>query len=182
MVLDSLGLLCALALFAATIGAWRLSGALPAGSRLYLRFAAMLFAGLAVSFPLGLSGAVSLFLLPLAAAALMIASLARSAAPLPVSAASLALITGLCGGLAAMLWGGAMLAAGPAMAASLAIAAVALNSIALIPVLAGTALLASVLVFLEAGAPSAMLLFLAAALVGLANPTGREKSALAVQQ
>src|SRR5690348_13722436 len=100
MAFDSLGLLCALALFAASIGAWLLSTPLPAGARLYLRFAAMLFAGLAASFPLGLASAVSLFLLPLAAATLMIASLARSAAPLPVFAASLVLSSGLGFGLA----------------------------------------------------------------------------------
>lgn len=184
MAVDSLALLCAGLLFAASIGAWILSAPYRAAARLYLRFAAMLFAALAVSAPLGLLSEIALFLLPLAACALMIAAFSRFARPLPVFAASLVLIAGLFCGLAAMLQGDVMLALLPVICASLAIIGTALHGMAIIAVLAGTALLASGLVLLEQGAASAMLLFAAAALVGLAKRPKRkirEKSALAVQ-
>src|SRR5580704_5882501 len=103
MTFDSLGVVAACALFASSIGAWNLSAPMRARARLYVRFSAMLFAALAASFPVGVSDAAALFLLPLAAAALVIAALARFARPLPVPAASLALIAGLAGGLAALL-------------------------------------------------------------------------------
>src|SRR5258708_3713501 len=179
MAFDSLELFFAGALFAAGIAAWIWSAPLRAGARLYLRFSAVLFAALAVSTPLQLSGAAALFLLPLAAAALMVASFARFATPLPAIAACVALTAGLCCGLAAMLWGMVMLALAPVMFAGLAIIAVALNGIAVIPVLAGISLLASALVLLQEGATGAMLLFAAAALIGLAKRSG--KSALAIQ-
>jgi hypothetical protein len=181
MAVDSLQLFCAGLLFAASIGGWILSASCRAAARLYLRFAAMLFAALAVSAPLELLTPLALFLLPLAAAALMIASFARLATPLPVLAASLALITGLACGLAAMLWDSAMPALVPVMFASLAIVGVALNAIAVMAVLAGTSLLAAGLVLLEQGTASAMLLFAAAALIGLAKSPRAEKSALAIQ-
>jgi hypothetical protein len=172
MAFDSLGLFCALALFAASIGAWLLSAPLPARARLYLRFAAMLFAGLAVSFPLGLSGAVSLFLLPLAAAALMIASLTR----MPVFAVSVVLISGLGFGLAALLSGMAVLALLPAVAAGLVIIAAGLNRGMLLAALAGAALLIGALASWNENALAGMFLFCAASLLGLAR--GRENQLL----
>src|SRR4051812_39091142 len=178
MAADSLQLLCAGLLFAASIGAWLLSAPYRAAARLYLRFAAMLFAALAVSAPLGLLADVALFLLPFAACALMIAGFARFAFVLPVFAASLALIAGLFCGLAAMLWGAVMLAVLPVILASLAIIGAALQGFAIIAVLAGVALLASSLVLLQQDTASALLLLAAAALIGLSAP---EKSALAVQ-
>lgn len=181
MVLDSLGLLSACALFASSIGAWLLSAPLPARARLYLRFAAMLFAGLAVSFPLGLSGAVLLFLLPLAAAALMIASLARP--PLHGFAASLVLILGLGLGLAALLSGTVLLALLPALAAGLVIIAASLNRGDIIAALAGVAVSIGALASWNENAQGGVFLFCAAALLGLARPSpARRKSALAVQQ
>jgi len=183
MAFDSLGLLCALALFASSIGAWRLSAPLPAGSRLYLRFAAMLFAALAVSFPPGLSSAVSLFLLPLAAAALMIAGLARFAAPLSGFAASLALILGLGFGLAALLSGMVLLALLPATMAGLVIIAASLNRAEIIAAFSGAALLLSALASWDESMQGGTLLFCAAALLGLARPSlARGRSALAIQQ
>ena len=180
MAADSLELLCAGLLFAASIGGWVLSAPTRAAARLYLRFTAMLFAALALSAPLGLLADITLFLLPLASAALMIAAFARFAAALPVFAASLALIAGLFCGLAAMLWGAVMLAVLPVILASLAIIGAALQGFAIIALLAGVALLASGLVLLQQSAASAMLLFAAAALIGLAM-RANEKSALAVQ-
>lgn len=181
MAVDSLTLLCAGLLFAASIGAWALSAPCRAAARLYLRFAAMLFAALAASAPLGLSAVVALFLLPLAACALMIAAFARFATPLPVLAASLVLMAGLGCGLAAMLWGNVMLALLPVILAGVAIVGAALNAIAVIALLAGLALAASGLVLLEQNAIGAMLIFAAAALIGLAQSRPAEKSALAVQ-
>ncbi len=182
MTFDSvLSIAAACALFAATIGGWVLSAPLRAAARLYLRFCAVLFAALAVSRLLGMSGIAALFLLPLGAASLMIAALARFATPLPVFAASLVLVIGLAGGLAALLSGTILLALAPVMLAGFAVMAAALNGAAVIAVLAGAALLGSGLVLLEQGAREGLFLFCAAALIGLAKPSSRT-SALAVQQ
>ena len=183
MVFDSLQLLCALVLFAAGTCSWRMTGALPARARLYLRFAAMLLAAIAISVPFGISGDMALFLLPLAGASLMIAALARFAAPLPVWGATLALVASLTGGLSAMLWNFPLLALTQVMLAGLAIIAAALNGTAIMAFLAGVALLGSGLALIEQGAGSGFLLFAAAALVGLAKAgTPARKSALAIQQ
>jgi hypothetical protein len=189
MAFDSLDILAALALFTACIGAWLLAAPLRAVARLYLRFAAMLFAALGAAAPLGLADIAVLFLLPLGAASLTVSALAQFARPLPAFAASLVLVAALAGGLAALLSGMALFALVPALLAGLIVVAAALNSVAAIPVLAGASLLASGLVLLEQGARAGLFLFCAAALVGLAkpsakqNPTSRQKkSAPAVQQ
>jgi len=181
MAFDSFKLLCACALFAASVGSWWMAGALPARARLYLRFAAMLLAAVAASVPLGLSDETALFLLPLASTSLMIAALARFAAPLPVFAASVALVASLVGGMSAMLWTLPMVALIPVILAGMAIIAAALNGAAGIGCLAGMALLGAGLALLGQGAGNGFLLFAAAALVGLAKPVAK-KSALAVQQ
>jgi hypothetical protein len=167
---DSLDLIAAAALLAATIGAWWLSSPLRARERDYLRFAAVLLAALAVARPLGLADIMALFLLPLAAAALMISTLARFARPLAVALASLVLMAGLAGGLAALISGIWLLALAPVMLAGLAVMAAAINSMALMPVLAGASLLAAGLAFLEQGARAGVFLFCAAAVVGLGRP------------
>jgi hypothetical protein len=185
MILDSLQIAAACALFAASAGSWWMTASLPARARLYLRFAAMLLAAIAVSVPSGISDDVALFLLPLAAASLMIAALARFAAGLPVLIVTLALVASLAGGMSAMLWNVPVLALGPVIFAALAIVAAALNGTAVMACLAGTALLGSGLALLEAGAGSGFLLLCAAALVGLAKPIAgksAKKSALAIQQ
>jgi hypothetical protein len=171
MAADSLDLFAAAALFAATIGAWWLSGPLRLRERLYLRFAAMLLSALAVSVPFGLADVTVLFLLPLSASALMVSALARFASqPIAVGWAALALVTALAGGLAALISGWWLLALLPVMLAGLAVIAAAINSMAFLPVLAGTSLLAAGLIFLEEGAQAGLLLFAAAALVGLVRP------------
>jgi hypothetical protein len=178
---DSLNLLAAGVLFIASAGSWLMTAGLRAQARLYLRFAATLFAALAVSVPFGTGDVAVLLLLPLAAAALMVAALARFAAPLPVFGVCVVLIAGLAGGLGAMLWGTVLLALVPVIVAGLAIIAAALNGVAVIPVLSGAALLGAALMALEQGAQSGLFLLCAAALVGLAKPISG-KSALAVQQ
>jgi len=183
MAFDSLQLLFALVLFTACVSSWWITGSLPARARLYLRFAAMLLAAIAASVPLGISNETALFLLPLASASLMIAALARFAAPLPVLVATLALVASLAGGISAMLWNFSMLALTPVMVAGLAIIAAGLNGTAIMACLSGLALLGSGLALIQQGAGSGFLLFAAAALVGLAKPATRAgKSALAVQQ
>ena len=177
MAFDSLGLVCALALFAASIAVWQLSAPLHAGSRLYLRFGAMLFAGLAASFPLGLSGVALLFVLPLTAGALTIAALPR----VPVFAASLLLVLGLAFGLAALLSGLVLLALLPGAIAGLVIFAAGLNRGEIMAALAGVALLMSALVAWSESAQSGVFLFSAASLLGLARPSWT-RSAFAVQQ
>ena len=164
---DSLALVAAAALFAAAVGAWWLSAPLRARERLYLRFAAVLLAALAVSAPVGLADVTVLFLLPLAAAALMVSTLARFDRALPVGLAALALALALAGGLTALVSGLWPLALLPVMIAGLAVIAAAINSLVLLPVLAGTSLLAAGLVFAEQGARAGLLLFAAAALIGL---------------
>jgi hypothetical protein len=178
---DSLDTAAAVALFAAAAAAWWMTGAMPARVRLYLRFAAVLLAAVAASVPLGLSDQTALFLLPLASGSLMIAALARFAAPLPVFVTSMALVASLVGGLGAMLWNLSMVALISVIVAGLAIFAVALQALSAIACLAAIALLGSGLTLLEQGVGSGFLLFAAAALVGLAKPA-LKKSALAVQQ
>jgi len=178
MVLDSLDLFAAAALLGAAIGAWRLAEGLRAHARLYLRFAAVLFAALAVGTPLGLGEAAGFLLLPLAAGALMISAIASLARPLPVLAACLALTLSLAGGLCGLVTGGPMVALAPVMIAGLAVIAVALNTVAAIPILAGAALLAAGLIYLQQGVRAGLLFFCAAALVGLAKPVRTRKAQL----
>jgi hypothetical protein len=189
MAFDSLDILAALALFTACIGAWLLAAPLRAVTRLYLRFAAMLFAALGAAAPLGLADIAVLFLLPLGAASLTVSALAQFARPLPAFAASLVLVAALAGGLAALLSGMPLFALAPTLLAGLIVIAAAMNSVAVLPVLAGASLLASGLVLLEQGARAGLFLFCAAALVGLAKPSAKQtptshqrRSALAVEQ
>jgi hypothetical protein len=170
MSADSTDLLAAAALFAASIGAWFLAAPLRSRERLYLRFAAMLLSALAIAVPLDLAGPLVLLLLPLGSASLMVSTLSRFAKTFPVGLAALALVLSLAGGLAALVSGLWLFALAPVMLAGLAVIAAALNSMALLPMLAGASLLAAGLVFLQQGADAGLLLFCAAALVGLARP------------
>ncbi|HEY0265214.1 MAG TPA: hypothetical protein VGC16_00590 [Rhizomicrobium sp.] len=177
---DSLSLASALALFAASVGGWVLAAPLKAAARLYLRFAAILFASLAAASLLRMADVAALFLLPLAAASLTVSALARFARPLNSFAASAVLVAALAGGLGAMLSGLAMLALAPAMLAGLAVIAAALNRVAALAALAGAGLFLASLAYVEQGAGAGVLLFCAAALVGLAQSP--QRSTLAVDQ
>jgi len=167
---SSLDIFAAGALFTAAMTAWALSAPLPARSRIYLRFAAVLFSALAISVTLDMADVTAALLLPLASSALMIVSLARFAKPLPSFAASLALVVGLAGGLGAAVSGNAMPALIPVIFSGLAVIAASLNGIAVMPVLAGSGLVAAGLAFTEQGARAGLLLFCAAALIGLSKP------------
>jgi hypothetical protein len=167
---DSLTLAAAIALFAACVGAWRLSAPLRAAARLQLRFAAMLLAALAVARVLHLADMAALLLLPLAGTALALATLARCARPAAPFAATAALVAALACGLVAMLSGHAMPALIALMLAGLAVIAAALNGAAPVAILSGVALLASGLCALQMGVGAGSLLFSAAALVGLSRP------------
>ena len=164
MLVDSIDLVAAAALFAAAVSAWWLSAPLRSRERLYLRFAAVLLAALAASVPFGLADVTVLFLLPLAAGALMVSTLAGV---LPVGLAALLLVLALAGGLAALVTGLWPLALLPVVLAGLAIIAAAINSLAFMPVMAGASLLAAGLVFVEQGVRAGLMLFAAAALIGL---------------
>jgi hypothetical protein len=177
MAFDSLGIFAACALFCACVSAWLLAAPLRVSARLYLRFAAMLFASLGAARLVGLADVAALFLLPLGGASLMVAALALFARPLPVFAICVALVIALAGGLGGLVSGYSVLALAPVIFAGLAIIAASLNGVAAIPILAGASLLAGGLAFLQQGAQAGLFLFCAAALVGLAKP-----SALAVQQ
>jgi len=167
MLVDSIDFVAAAALFAAAVGAWWLSAPLRSRERLYLRFAAVLLAALAASVPFGLADVTVLFLLPLAAGALMVSTLAGV---LPVGLVALLLVLALAGGLAALVTGLWPLALLPVVLAGLAIIAAAINSLALLPALAGASLLAAGLVFVEQGVRAGLMLFAAAALIGLSRP------------
>jgi hypothetical protein len=171
MAFDSpLDIFAAGALFTASVAAWVLAAPLSVRARIYLRFAAVLFSALAISVPLALADVAALLLLPLASVALLISALARFAKPLPAFPASLALVLGLAGGLGALVSGAVMPALIPVMIAGLAIIAVSLNDIAVMPVLAGAGLVAAGLAFTEQGVRAGLLMFCAAALVGLSKP------------
>lgn len=169
MAFDSLILIASAALFGTAIASWWLSAALPALARLYLRFAAMLVASLAVAGTLGLSGIAALLLFPLAATALALAALARFARPLGTLSATLLLVAGLAAGLSAILFDLWIAALIPAAVAGLVIVAAALHAVSAAGFLSGLALFAAALACLEQGAEAGMLLFAAAALLGLAR-------------
>jgi hypothetical protein len=170
MALDSALLIASsIALFGAGIGAWIVSAPLKAIARQYLRFAAMLLAALGCAAPLGLGDVAALLLLPLASASLALSALARFAKPLPQFPATLALVAALMGGISAMLLGFWVLALVPVAVAGLVIIAAALHGVAPMPVIAGAALLASGLGYVQQGAGAGVLLLCAAALVGLAR-------------
>jgi hypothetical protein len=176
---DSLPLACAVVLFAACAGSWLIAAPLPARARLYLRFAAVLFAAIAVSVPLRMSDDVAVFLLPLASASLAIAALARFAAPLPVLVTTLALVASLFAGLFAMLLGMPMLALVLVIISGLTIVAAALHDTAIMACLAGLSVLGAGLVLLEQGSGGGFLLFAAAALMGATrSKTGRKNNQL----
>ena len=167
---SSLDIIAAIALFGASIGAWALAAPLSLRARVYLRFAAVLFAALAVSVPLGMADVTALLLLPLASCALMISALARFARPLAALPASLALVVALGCGLGALIAGTDIPALATVMVAGLAVIAAAINGVAVMPMLAGAGLIAAGLAFTQEGSRGGLLLFCAAALIGLSKP------------
>jgi hypothetical protein len=109
----------------------------------------------------------------------MIASPARHATPLPVFAASLALMLGLGFGLAALLSGMVLLALLPATAAGLVIMAASLNRADILAALSGVAVTLSALALWSENALAGVFLFCAASLMGLARPrSGRAENQL----
>lgn len=177
MISDSpLLLLSAALLLAIAVAAWLLVAPLRPGARVNLRFAAMLLAAIAIAAPLPRIGdAVVLVALPPAAAALSLAALAMFTSHMP-AAAGIAPALALLAGLGAIIAAAPMLAAIPVALAAFVIIAVALQDLAWIGALSGVLLLASLFAFLAGGAGAPLLLFAAAALLGLI------RSAFAVQQ
>jgi hypothetical protein len=101
----------------------------------------------------------------------MISALARFARPLAALPASLALVVGLGCGLVALIAGTDMPALVTVMVAGLAVIVAAINGVAVMPVLAGAGLIAAGLAFTQEGSRGGLLLFCAAALIGLARPS-----------
>lgn len=177
MVSDSPGLLLsATALLTASIWTWFLAAPFRPAARVNLRFAAMLLAAVAIAAPLARVGDVAaLVVLPPAGAALALASLALFTRR-PPAAAGIAPAAALAAGLCAVVSASPMLTAIPVALAAFVISLVALQDLAWIAALSGVLLLASVFAFLREGSGPGLLLFSAAALLGLV------RSAFAVQQ
>jgi hypothetical protein len=162
-------LVCAALLFASSVAGWGLAARGSASCRLYLRFAAVLLAALAVCAALGLGDAAFLFLLPLAAGALAIAAWARFGWRLSSPLATLLLAAMLALGLLAVLTGTELVALVPVVFLALAAGALALGGKTVLAALGAMALLAGALAFVEQGAGNGVLLYLAAAIIGLSR-------------
>jgi len=144
-----------------------------AGGGVYLRFAAILCAALALAaatqvFTPGLSGAVALPVLPLAGVALSLSAIARFLRPLSPLPATLALVLALAAGCAALFGAGLLFALLPLLLGGLAATVAALNRAAVTALLAGVLLMASACAFAGAGLSMPGLLLLAVALAGFA--------------
>ncbi len=167
--MDPDSLVCAAMLFASSIVGWRLAGPGPASWRLYLHFAAVLLAATAACAALGLGDAAFLFLLPLTAGASAIAAWARFGRRLSSPLATLLLATMLALGLVAVLTGRELVALVPVVFVNLVAGALALGGKAPLAALGALALLAGTLAFVEQGAGNGVLLYLAAAIIGLSR-------------
>ena len=142
----------------------------------YLRFAAMLFAALALAccaqiYVPGLDHAVALMILPLGGATLGLFALARFGRKLPALPATLLLTASLACGLGALLEGTAILALIPLALGSLAVIFASLHRMALIAAFSGMLLFAAACAFTIAGTSVATLSLLTAALFGLSVQT-----------
>jgi len=169
-------LLSAALLLAIAIAVWPLAAPLRPGARVNLRFAAMLLAAIAIAAPLPRIGDVAVLVaLPPAAAALALAALASFTRHAPAFA-GIAPVLSVIAGLGAVILAAPMLAAIAVALAAFVIIVVALQDLAWIGALSGALLLAALFAFLARGADVALLLFAAAALLGLL------RSAFAVQQ
>lgn len=141
------------------------------GSGVYLRFAAMLCAALALARlvqPLlpGLGGAVALPVLPLAGVALGLCAIARCGKPLPALPATLALMAALGGGLLALFGASLLFALAPLLLGGLAVTVAALRRGTFTLLLAGVLLMAAAAALLARGVALPGLVLLAAALTG----------------
>lgn len=170
MAFDSLALLCAAALFAACIAGWRMAASLKAPARLPLRFGAVLLSALAAAMVFKMGDVTAVLLLPLASAALALAALARLARSAGPLVASVILAAALLAGLAALVGGSVLPGLVIVLLAGLCIVVTALQAVAVSAVLSGVALLAAGLCLPQTGAGSGVLLFAAAAVIGLARP------------
>ncbi len=137
----------------------------------YLRFGAALFAALAIAALLqpALAAAAALLVLPLGGTGLGLAALARFARPAPAFAAALLLAAALRLRPCRASSGNALYALLPLALAGIMAGAAALHSACFAAALSGVFLVAGACAFAARGAGSAVLLFLAAALLGLAQ-------------
>ena len=180
--------LSALLLFCAAVAAWWLSAASRASTRFPIRFAAILFAALAVACALGgfgfpaLAPVVALLALSLGGTVLALGLFAAlGSGPVPPMAAALGLMLALFAGLAAALAAVPAYALGAAMLALSLLSAMSLSGFFLKPLRASLVLGAACSVIagglaLMGGALSIALLFFAAGLIaaGRASQPGVE--------
>lgn len=143
------------------------------GAGVYLRFAAMLCAALALAvlahvLAPGLAAAVALPVLPLAGAGLGLSAIARWLRPVPPLPATLVLVTALACGLLALSGANLLFALLPLLLAGVTAAAAALHRAAVTAALAGLLLASSACAFLARGVALPGLLLLAAGLTGFA--------------
>lgn len=178
MVIDST-LIAAVALLASS-----LYGAM-CGAGVYLRFAAILCAALAIAvaaqlFLPGFAGVAALPVLPLAGVSLGLSAIARFLRPLPPLPATLLLLAALGGGVGALFGAGLVFALLPLLLGGLAATIAALHRAAFTGLLTGVLLLASACAFAGAGVTLPGLALLAAALAGFALQTRVSKSRAAL--
>jgi hypothetical protein len=169
MVFDSI-LVAAVTLLGAALFA------IVCGAGVYLRFAAILCAALAVAVGAqrllpGVAGAVALPVLPLAGVSLALGAIARFLRPLPSLPATLTLLLALGGGVGALFGAGLVFALLPLLLGGLAATIAALHRAAVTALLAGVLLMASACAFAGAGVAMPGLLLLAAALAGFSVQT-----------
>jgi hypothetical protein len=168
-VMSADSLVASLVLFAACSGGWHLAAGFRRSGRLYVRFAAVLLAALAVCTILGLGDVAALFLLPLAGAALGMAAWVRFGVSIPDVAAVPILAVALGLGLGGALSGWIVLSLLPVILAALVAMGAGLAAGALAMVLGACALGLAALAFAGQGAGIGMLLLVAAAVVGFAR-------------
>jgi hypothetical protein len=179
MTLDSTLIAAVLLLGAALVAA-------VGGNGVYLRFAAMLSAALAIAVlaqaflpgphTLELAGVAALPVLPLAGVSLGLSAIARFLRPLPPLPATLLLLAALGGGVGALFGAGLFFALLPLLLGGLAATIAALHRAAVTGLLAGVLLMASACAFAGAGMTMPGLLLLAAALTGFSLQTRASKS------
>jgi hypothetical protein len=147
-----------------------------AGAGVYLRFAAILCAALALAvlaqivLP-GFAAAAALPVLPLAGAGLSLCVVARLLRPLPPLPATLVLVLALGCGIASLFGAALLFALLPLLLGGLVATVAALHRAAVTGVLAGVLLMASACAFAAAGLTLPGLALLSASLAGFAIQT-----------
>ena len=174
----------ALLLFASSLAAWLVASAARPAARVHLRFAAVLFAALAVSViavPAAVP-AITLLVLPIGSGVLVLAMLAATARPLEAALAAALLAVVSLAALGASITGWTALALAPAALCAGAVGLLAARGSDRLRVVQGIAgalcLLGAASAFALEGADAASTLFCAAGLLGLTLALSRSGAAV----